>query len=133
MSVRILIADDDLAIRRLVRRLLEEHAEWCVVGEAETGSDAVSKARDLSPDLIVMDLAMPKMNGLQAAREIRRAKPDMPMLLLTVQEVSPELVSEARKVGFQGAVSKSSGSEVIIGVEELLRAHSYFKRSDLPA
>ncbi len=133
MPVRILIADDDFAIRRLIRRILEEHSEWQVCGEAENGREAVVKARDLLPDLIVMDLAMPQMNGLQAAREICTASPTLPMLLLTVQEVSPELASEARKVGFQGAVSKSSGSEVVAGVETILSSHTYFKASDIPA
>lgn len=133
MPVRILIADDDFAIRRLIRRILEEHSEWQVCGEAENGREAVVKARDLLPDLIVMDLAMPQMNGLQAAREICTASPTLPMLLLTVQEVSPELASEARKVGFQGAVSKSSGSEVVAGVETILSSHTYFKAPDIPA
>ncbi len=133
MSIRILIADDDLPIRRLIRRILEEHSEWDVCGEAENGRDAVAKAKALCPDLIVMDLAMPLMNGLQAAKEIRAATPTVPMLLLTVQEVSTELVSEARKVGFVGAVSKSSGSEVVAGIESILREHRHLNSSEIPA
>jgi DNA-binding NarL/FixJ family response regulator len=127
MPVRILIADDDSPIRRLLRRLIEDHSNWEVCGEAVNGADAVEKAGELAPDLIVLDLAMPQMNGLQAAREIAKADPHMPMLLLTVQQVSSELALEARKAGFQGAVSKSTGSEVVKGVETLLQQESFFK------
>jgi DNA-binding NarL/FixJ family response regulator len=74
----------------------------------------------------VLDLAMPSMNGFQAAREIGKAKPQTPMLLLTVQEISDELLEEARKCGFRGAVSKHCGVEVIKGIEALLRNETYF-------
>jgi DNA-binding NarL/FixJ family response regulator len=127
MPVRILIADDDSPIRRLLRRLIEEHSNWEVCGEAVNGADAVEKTEELAPDLVVLDLAMPQMNGLQAAREISKADPGLPMLLLTVQQVSSELILEAQKAGFQGAVSKSTGSEVVLGVETLLQQESFFK------
>lgn len=127
MPVRILIADDDSPIRRLLRRLIEEHSNWEVCGEAVNGAEAVEKTEELAPDLVVLDLAMPQMNGLQAAREISKAAPGLPMLLLTVQQVSQELVHEARIAGFQGAVSKSTGSEVVRGVETLLQKESFFK------
>ncbi len=134
MSIRILIADDDSPIRRLLRRLIEEHSEWEVCGEAVNGLDAVTKAGELHPDLVVLDLAMPQMNGLQAARQISQATPNLPMLLLTVQEVSTELMNEARNAGFKGAVSKSTGSEVVKGVETLLQQENFFRAtpSDLP-
>lgn len=129
MSIRILIADDDSPIRRLLRRLIEEHVGWEVCGEAVNGADAVSKADELSPDLVVLDLAMPQKNGLQAAREISKSTPSLPMLLLTVQQVSSELVQEARNAGFKGAVSKCTGSEVVRGLETLLRNGIFFKAS----
>lgn len=134
MSTRILIADDDSPIRRLIRRLIEEHTEWEVCGEAVNGLDAVTKAGELNPDLVVLDLAMPQMNGLQAARAISKAAPDLPMLLLTVQEVSTQLVNEARNAGFKGAVSKSTGSEVVKGVETLLQHENFFRATpnDIP-
>jgi DNA-binding NarL/FixJ family response regulator len=127
MPIRILIADDDPPIRRLLRRLIEEHTDWQVCGEAANGVEAVVKTEELAPNLIVMDLAMPQMNGLQAAREISKTAPGLPMLLLTVQQVSNELVHEAKNAGFQGAVSKSTGSEVVKGVETLLQEHSFFR------
>lgn len=129
MSIRILIADDDSPIRRLLRRLIEEHVGWEVCGEAVNGADAVSKADELSPDLVVLDLAMPQKNGLQAAREISKSTPSLPMLLLTVQQVSSELVQEARNAGFKGAVSKCTGSEVVRGLETILRNGIFFKAS----
>ena len=132
MAVRILIADDDASIRRLLRRLIESHADWTVCGDALNGQDAVGKAAQLTPDVVVLDLAMPHMNGLQAAREISRNRPELPMLLLTVQSVSKELYTEAAHAGFRGAVSKSTGSEVVRGIEMLLKHENFFQpaRSD---
>jgi|SRR5450432_1355963 two-component system response regulator NreC len=127
MPVKILIADDDAPIRRLLRRVIEEHADWQVCGEAENGREVLTKIGEFSPDLVVMDLAMPQMNGLQAAREICKVAPNLPMLLLTVQQVSKELVQEARSAGFHGAVSKSTGSEVVKGIETLLRREDFFR------
>jgi DNA-binding NarL/FixJ family response regulator len=126
MAARILIADDDDAIRRLLQRLIENHVEWSVCGAAEDGQDAVEKAAELNPDIIVLDLAMPQMNGLQAARQISRNLPETPMLLLTVQQVSKELNTEAAHAGFKGAVSKNTGSEVVRAIEVLLQHQSFF-------
>jgi len=132
MAVRILIADDDASIRRLLRRLIESHDGWSVCGDAQDGQDAIGKAAQLNPDVIVLDLAMPQMNGLQAAREISRQTPDIPLLLLTVQQVSKELTNEALHAGFKGAISKSTGSEVVKAIEVLLQHQHFFQpvRSD---
>ena len=129
MAARILIADDDASIRRLLRRLLEEHSDWLVCGEAGNGREAIEQVGQLHPDVVILDLAMPLMNGLQAAQQIFATNPLVPMLLLTVQEVSTELAREARKVGFQGAVSKNTGTEVVEGVENLLQERQFFKLS----
>jgi len=127
MAIRILIADDDGAIRRLLRRLIENHANWTVCGDAADGPEAVEKAAQLCPDIVVLDLAMPQMNGLQAAREISRNQPDLPLLLLTVQQVSKELTREAAHAGFKGAVSKNTGSEVVRAIEILLKHENFFQ------
>lgn len=126
MPTRILIADDDASIRGLLRRILEEHPGWQVCGEAANGRDAIQQVEQLTPDVVVIDLAMPQMNGLQAGHEIFKST-HLPMLLLTVQDVSPELAQEARRAGFQGALSKSRGVEVITGIETLLRDQNFFK------
>jgi DNA-binding NarL/FixJ family response regulator len=130
MAARILIADDDPTIRRLLRRVLEDHAEWNVCAEAVNGLDAVAKANHCTPDVVVMDLAMPRMNGLEAARRISQATPGLPMLLLTVQELSNQLLQEARNAGFRGAISKSTGTEVVKGIQALLRSETYFSPHD---
>jgi len=126
MPTRILIADDDASIRGLLRRILEEHPGWQVCGEAANGRDAILKTEQLTPDVLVMDLAMPQMNGLEAGQEIFKST-HLPMLLLTVQDISPELAKEARKAGFQGALCKSRGAEVVNGIETLLRDENFFK------
>ena len=126
MPVRILIVDDDETIRGLVRRIIEEHPDWTVCGEASNGFEAITQINQSAPDLVVMDLAMPRMNGIQAAREISRDFPELPMLLLTVQQVEKALIYEARSAGFRGAVSKSTGSEVVKGIDALLRKETFF-------
>lgn len=130
MAVRILIADDDAAIRRLLRRLIENHDNWSVCGDAHDGEDAVGKAEQLKPDVVVLDLAMPQMNGFQAARAITRTRPEVPILLLTVQQLSRELTREAQHAGFKGAVSKSTGSEVVRAIESLLSQQNFFQPAD---
>jgi len=133
MSVRIVIADDDQTIRLLLKRLLEGHnGEWQVCGEADNGRQAVSQVSELHPDVAILDLAMPSMTGLQAAHEIAGNQPDVPMLLISVQQVTKQLEQEARKAGFRGAVVKSSGSEVVKGVEALLRKQRFFVFDESP-
>ena len=127
MAVRVLIADDDGAIRRLLSRLIESHSGWTVCAEARDGHEAVAKIAQLSPDVAVIDLAMPDMNGLQAGKEISEKKPGIPMLLLTVQQVSKELTTEARNAGFRGALSKNTGSEVVHAIEALLNHQTFFE------
>lgn len=126
MPIRILLADDDLPIRRLLRRILEERPGWEVCGEAANGNDAIKKTQQLAPDVAIIDLAMPEKNGVDAAREIFKTCPLTAMLLLTVQDVSPQLAKEARKAGFRGAVTKGKGSEVVRAVETVLGNGTFF-------
>jgi DNA-binding NarL/FixJ family response regulator len=77
-----------------------------------------------------MDLAMPMMNGLQAAPQIMKAHPQLPMLLISVQEVSKQLAWEARNAGYRGAVTKSGGDEVLKGIEALIRHDMFFYSED---
>jgi DNA-binding NarL/FixJ family response regulator len=128
MSTRVLIADDDAAIRRLLARLIESHRGWTVCAEARDGHEAVEKISQLKPDVAVIDLAMPDMNGLQAGKEISEKHLEVPMLLLTVQQVSKELTTEARNAGFRGVLSKNTGSEVVRAVEVLLNNQEFFPR-----
>ncbi|MGB2886075.1 MAG: response regulator transcription factor [Candidatus Acidiferrales bacterium] len=123
---RILIADDSPAARRALRGLLEESG-WEVCGEAENGLEAVDKTGTLKPDLVILDLVMPKMNGLQAARTIHTADPQIPMLLWTLMQVDERLAQGACDEGFQGAVSKESGIFALSqAVEALLKGKTFF-------
>ena len=126
MAVRILIADDDPTIRILLRRLLERHSDWRVCGEAVNGVEAVEKVELFTPDLAILDLGMPMMNGVQAARQIARTNPRLPMLLISVQEVSHQLAEAARDAGFMGAVTKSRGHEIVEAVEALIGNQLFF-------
>jgi two-component system, NarL family, nitrate/nitrite response regulator NarL len=126
VPIRLLIADDDRNIRLLLRRLFEHHAGWEVCDECANGSEALEKALQLAPDIVILDLAMPGMNGLQSAQQILRINPQVPILLLSVQQVSRQLAEAARNIGFRGAVTKGNGREVVQGVETLLRGESFF-------
>jgi DNA-binding NarL/FixJ family response regulator len=125
VPIRLLIADDDPTIRLLLRRLFE-HAGWEVCGECANGIEALEKALKLAPDIVILDLAMPGMNGLQSAQQILRINPRIPLLLLSVQQVSRQLAEAARNIGFRGAVTKGNGREVVEGVETVLRGDSFF-------
>lgn len=128
MPTRILIADDDSTIRMLLRRLLERHSDWQVCSEAVNGVDAIEKVALAAPDLAILDLGMPVMNGMQAAQRISKANPGLPMLLISVQQVSDQLVQAARHAGFRGAITKGRGLEVVQGVEALLNDDVSFYR-----
>ena len=102
---RILIADDTPAIRVCLRRFLEQQPDWEVCGEAVDGLDALRKAGDLHPDLVVLDLSMPVMNGLEAARRLHESMPLLPVILFT-SHCTPSLEKEAAAVGIPDVVSK---------------------------
>ena len=126
MKTRILIVDDSALLRKQLRRLLQQNPEWEVCGESENGRDAVRKMRELNPDLIVMDFAMPQMNGVEAAREITRSHPTVPILMFTMY-MSSQLVDEAKGSGIRGAVDKNQAGKVVKGIEALLRGESFFE------
>jgi len=125
MTTRILIADDHLPVRMGLRHLLEHHPGWEVCGEAVDGRDAVEKNRELQPDVIVLDFLMPRANGLEAAHEIAKTSPQVPILLCTMF-LSDQLLDQAKKAGISGAVSKSDVGEVVHGVEAVLRHQEFF-------
>jgi len=130
MPIKILIADDDPAIRGLFRRLLEAQPGWQVCGEAVNGVDAVEQVARVTPDLAILDLGMPQKNGIEAARAINHLYPSLPLLLISVQEMSDQLVEAAMEVGFKGAITKSRGREIVQGVEAILHNRLFFKKDD---
>jgi DNA-binding NarL/FixJ family response regulator len=122
---RILIADDNATVRRGLRGLIARNEDWQVCGEANDGREAVQQARELHPDVLILDLAMPGMNGFDAARELAKLEPDLKILLCTVQ-LSTYVVREAEKMGISGAVSKSKVSQITDGIAALLRHERFY-------
>src|SRR5689334_13962805 len=106
MTVRILLADDHALVRRGVRLILDNEPDLTVVSEAGDGAEAVAKARADLPDLAILDIAMPRMTGLQAARELSRSMPDLRILILTMYD-NEQYFFEALKAGASGYVLKS--------------------------
>ncbi|MGH9683496.1 MAG: response regulator [Candidatus Acidiferrales bacterium] len=127
---RILIADDSADVRRSLRALIECRGDWEVCGEAVDGAEAVIRAKELHPDLIVLDFSMPVMDGIHAAREIGKIAPDVPILLYTAH-LSIWLIAEAQKAGIEGAVSKIQTRALVEAIGALLRSESYFDVTEL--
>jgi DNA-binding NarL/FixJ family response regulator len=117
MLPRILIADDQEMILKALRMLLESKSNLRVCGSALNGSEAVIKARELRPDVIILDLAMPVMNGLEAAREIARILPATPVLLYTMSDL-PQVRLEAASAGIREVVGKSAAPHVLLDAVE---------------
>ena len=116
---RILIADDHAAVRRNIRSVLESHREWIVCGEEIDGQDAVEQARRLTPDVVLLDMTRPKLNGLAAAGEIRRAAPAAQILILTTHDWN-QMEAEIRRAGAAGVVFKSDADESLLRTIESL-------------
>ena len=123
--MRILIADDHELVRRGVRSVLRTRPDIEICGEAMDGQDAVEQARLLSPDLIIMDISMPRLNGLEATREIRRILPTTNVLILS-QHNSPEMMRQALNAGARGYVIKTAISGDLFTAIDKLRAGQLF-------
>jgi DNA-binding NarL/FixJ family response regulator len=103
---RVLIVDDNSLLRSLLRTCIEKDPDWEVCGDAENGKEAVSKVSELNPDVVILDLQMPVMNGLEAARRIHAMSPQTAMLMFTIHS-SPQLLEEARAAGIRDVISKT--------------------------
>src|SRR5260370_23649856 len=118
---RVLLVDDNPPVRSLVRQVFELHPDFKISGEAENGREAVEKAENLKPDLIILDLAMPVMTGLDAAPLLRKVVPDARIILFTVQE-EREVARLARAAGIHAVIATSQGaSKLILRAPALLR------------
>jgi DNA-binding NarL/FixJ family response regulator len=125
MPLRILVADDHAVVRRGVRALLESQANWQVCGEAATGREAVEQVKRLDPDIVLLDLSMPELNGLDATRRILRDSPRTQVLVLTMHH-SEELAHQLMQAGAKGYVLKSDADrELIAAVESLQRRRAF--------
>ena len=128
MMTRILIADDSRTVRHSLHGLLEQHADWKVCADAVDGADAIAKAQQFKPDVIVLDFFMPGITGVDAARTIMGLLPSVPIMIVTL-EISAQLVELAKGAGIKGAVQKSDTTEMVKGIEALLRQETFFNRN----
>jgi DNA-binding NarL/FixJ family response regulator len=129
-AFRILIADDHEVVRRGIRAMLESHPGWEVSGEAEDGREAVEKAREQKPDLVLLDIGMPNLNGLEAARQILANYPVTHILVLTMH-YSQQVVREALAVGARGFLLKSDAGRDLVTAIEAVQNHGTFFTSQV--
>jgi DNA-binding NarL/FixJ family response regulator len=124
--LRILVADDHDLMRRGIKTLLQTHAGWEICGEAQTGREAVSRTEELKPDIVVLDISMPDLNGIEAARRIRKASPETEVLILSLH-FSDQLIREIVEAGVRGYIIKSdSDRDLIVAVETLAKRKPFF-------
>jgi DNA-binding NarL/FixJ family response regulator len=124
--VRILVADDHDVVRRGLKDLLTAHPEWEVVGEAKTGREAVALAEQLQPEIVVMDISMPDLNGLEASHRIHKAFPKIGILILTLH-FSDQLLANIIEAGARAYIMKSDAArDLISGVEALTAKRTFF-------
>lgn len=124
--VRILVADDHDIVRRGLRDLLTEHPGWEVVGEARTGREAVALAEQLQPEIVVMDISMPDLNGLEASHRIHKAFPKIGILILTLH-FSDQLLANIIEAGARAYIMKSDAHrDLIRAVEALTMKRTFF-------
>src|SRR3984893_7721321 len=120
-NARLLIVDDHEIFRRGLRALLEPSSEWEICGEAVDGLDAVEQCKSLKPDIVVLDVSMPRLNGLEAARRIKKENPD-PQIIIITQHDSPQIRSAAIEAGAQAFVRKSAvASELVSALRNIIR------------
>ena len=121
-KIRILIADDHGVVRKGLRLQLELHKEFEVVGEAGDGREAVAMADELSPDIIIMDINMPRMDGIEATKQIKKAQPGMVIIAVSVND-TPQVRELMQKAGASAFVSKNEAGErlyeTIMAIEPL--------------
>ncbi len=125
-NLRILLADDHSLLRRGLRSILESQPNWEICAEAHTGREAVAQAIQLRPDVVILDVCMPELNGIEATRQIRKLSPRSEVLILSVHE-SSHLVREVIEAGARGYLLKSdSDRELVAAVESLARHKPFF-------
>jgi len=124
-ELRLLVADDHEVVRKGLRALLEEQPGWKVEAEAADGRDAVKKAQELKPDIAVMDIGMPSLNGLEATRQILKTTARTKVLILTMHESDP-LIREVLDAGARGYLLKTDASRDLIAAVDAVRRNKTF-------
>lgn len=123
--LRIMIADDHELVRKGLRSVLDGQPGWTICGEAVNGRDAVEKAKQLKPDVMIMDVTMPELNGLEATRQILKDRPKTEVLILTVHE-SEQLVGEVLAAGARGYILKGDTTRLLVSAIESIAQHKPF-------
>jgi two-component system, NarL family, nitrate/nitrite response regulator NarL len=124
-AVRVLIVDDHEAVRKGVCAILSSRLEIEVCGEAANGKEAIEKAEELKPDLIIMDVTMPVLGGLEATREIRKSLPEARILMLSMHD-SKELIAEVKKLGAMGYVGKAQAGNTLLKAVDTVMSNQLF-------
>jgi DNA-binding NarL/FixJ family response regulator len=125
VAFRILLADDHEVVRRGLCALLQNQPGWEICGEATNGREAVEKAVKLNPDVVILDVGMPNLNGLEATRQIAKAKPQIRILILTLHD-SDQLVQEVLNAGARGFLLKSDAARDLVTAVEALRNNKIY-------
>jgi DNA-binding NarL/FixJ family response regulator len=131
VTLRILIVDDEKAVRTALGRLLATRKEWQVVGEAADGAAAIGMVRELQPDIVIMDITMPRMNGLEATPEIKKALPAAEVLIFS-QHDSKQMIRQAQNAGASGYLLKSQANWLVAAVELMGQHKPFFEGKNLP-
>ena len=125
MTIRILVVDDHPAARKGLKTLLSEKSNWKVVGEASDGLEALDKADSLQPDVVLLDITMPKLHGLEVCRLLRQ-KAAAPEILIVSQHDSPHMMQAALDVGARGYVVKSNAGRDLLDAVDAVSQHRVF-------
>lgn len=126
MPAKILIVDDHEVVRQGIRTILKSRTEWEVCGESTNGKEAVAAATALKPDVVILDITMPVMNGLQAALQIAELRLGCRVLIFTMHE-SKAIANDVREVGAQGYVLKSNAArDLILAIDSALAGDTFF-------
>jgi DNA-binding NarL/FixJ family response regulator len=134
MTVRILVVDDHPVVRHGLRTLLGSRPEWEVIDEAEDGIEAVEKADRLQPNVVLLDVSMPRVDGLEACRRIRQIVPKAEILIVT-QHDSPQMIREAGRAGARGYVVKSDAARDLLAAVDAVSQQGFFdaQKRGMPA
>lgn len=126
MALRIFVADDHEVVRRGICSLLTSHSGWEICGEAADGREAVEKVAQLKPDIVVLDIGMPALNGLEAARQILHNDPHQKIAILSITD-SEQVIQEALRAGAKAYILKSDGAkDLMVAIEALQLNRTYF-------
>jgi DNA-binding NarL/FixJ family response regulator len=124
-TVRILLADDHKVVRHGTRALLSQIPEWEIIGEVDNGRDAVSMTEKLKPDIVILDIGMPQLNGLDATRQIKKICPQTEILIFTAHEAE-ELIHDVFDSGARSYIMKTDAADHLIDALKALAEHKHF-------